>query len=89
MHSSDLKYVALTEIDDKILDENLGRQVVNQKCNKCHTLERVYRTFKSEDGWTSTVNRMASLDAPNISSFDIKQSIHFLINRQKVKMKVN
>jgi hypothetical protein len=26
---------------------------------------------------------MASLDAPNISSFDIKQSIHFLLNRQK------
>ena len=83
MHSSDLKYVALTEFDDKILDENLGRQVVNQKCSKCHTLERVYRAFKSEDGWTSTINRMASLDAPNISSFDIKQSIHFLINRQK------
>jgi len=83
MHSSDLKYVALAEFDDKILDENLGRQVVNQKCSKCRTLERVYRAFKSEDGWTSTINRMASLDAPNISSFDIKQSIHFLINRQK------
>ena len=83
MHSSDLKYVALAEFDDKILDENLGRQVVNQKCRKCHTLERVYRAFKSKDGWTSTINRMASLDAPNISSFDIKQSIHFLINRQK------
>ena len=83
MHSSDLKYVSLAKFDDKILDENLGRQVVIQKCNKCHTLERVYRAFKSEDGWTLTINRMASLDAPNISSFDIKQSIHFLINRQK------
>ena len=84
MHSSDLKYVSLAKFDDKILDENLGRQVVIQKCNKCHTLERVYRAFKSEDGWTLTINRMASLDAPNISSFDIKQSIHFLINRQKL-----
>ena len=85
MHSSDLNYVSLAEFDDKILDKNLGRQVVNQKCGKCHTLERVYRAFKSEAGWTSTINRMASLDAPNISSFDIKQSIHFLINRQKAK----
>jgi cytochrome c5 len=83
MHSSDLKYVSLAEFDVKILDENLGRQVVNQKCNKCHTLERVYRAFKSEEGWTSTINKMASLDAPNISSFDIKQAIHFLTNRQQ------
>ena len=83
MHSSDIKYVALSVSDSRILDENLGRQVVNQKCNKCHTLERVYRAVKSEEGWTSTINRMASLDAPNISSFDIKQSIHFLTNRQK------
>ncbi|MDA3917206.1 MAG: hypothetical protein PF690_09560 [Deltaproteobacteria bacterium] len=84
MHSSDIKYVSLTGSDSKILDENLGRQVVNQRCNKCHTLERVYRAVKSEEGWTSTINRMASLDAPNISSFDIKQSIHFLANRQKM-----
>jgi len=84
IHSSDLKYVSLAEFDEKILDQNLGQQVVNQKCSKCHTLERVYRAFKSEDGWTSTINRMASLDAPNISSFDIKQAIHFLIIRQKL-----
>jgi cytochrome c5 len=82
LHSSDIKYVSLAEFDNKILDKNLGRQVVNQRCNKCHSLERVYRAFKSEDGWTSTINSMASLDAPNISSFDIKQSIYFLINRQ-------
>ena len=83
MHASDLKYVSLSELDDKILDENLGRQVVNQKCIKCHTLERVYRASKSDEGWVLTINRMASLDTPYISPFDIKQSIHFLINRQK------
>ena len=82
MHSSDLNYVSLAEFDDRILDENLGQQIVNQKCSKCHTLERVYRVFKSENGWTLTINRMASLDAPNISAFDIKQSIHFLVKRQ-------
>jgi cytochrome c5 len=82
MHASDLKYVSLAELDTQILDKSLGQQVVNQKCNKCHSLERVYRAVKSEDGWTSTINKMASLDAPNISSFDIKQSIYFLTNRQ-------
>jgi len=84
LHSSDLKYVSLAEFDTQILDKALGQQVVNQKCNKCHSLERVYRAVKSEDGWTSTINKMASLDAPNISSFDIKQAIHFLTNRQHI-----
>lgn len=83
MHSKNIKYISIGEFDDKILDIKLGRQVISMKCNKCHTLERVYRAVKSEDGWTSTVNRMAELAAPNISSFDIKQSIHFLVERQK------
>lgn len=86
LHSSDLKYVSLTEFDTQILDKTLGQQVVNQKCNKCHSLERAYRAVKSEDGWTSTINKMASLDAPNISSFDIKQAIFFLANRQTVQI---
>lgn len=83
IHASDLKYVALSAADSPILDETLGRQVVNQRCNKCHTLERVFRSFKSEEGWAATINRMAELDAPNISSFDIKQAIHFLTSRQE------
>ncbi len=83
LHSSDIKYVSIAEFDTKILDDKLGQQVVNLKCNKCHTLERVYRAFKSQDGWTTTINRMASLAAPNISSFDVKQSIHFLVTRQE------
>ncbi|HKK00146.1 MAG TPA: hypothetical protein VJ959_14595 [Desulfotignum sp.] len=83
MHASDLKYVALTAADSPILDETLGRQVVNQRCSKCHTLERVFRSVKTQAGWAATINRMAALDAPNISSFDIKQAIHFLTRRQK------
>lgn len=83
MHASDLKYVALSAADTPILDETLGRQVVNQRCSKCHTLERVFRSVKSEAGWAATINRMAVLDAPNISSFDIKQAIHFLTQRRK------
>ncbi|MDT8380520.1 MAG: hypothetical protein RQ739_16690 [Desulfotignum sp.] len=83
MHASDLKYVALTAADIPVLDDTLGRQVVNQRCSKCHTLERVFRSVKTEAGWAETINRMAALDAPNISTFDIKQAIHFLTQRQK------
>lgn len=81
LHSKDIKYVSLTEFDSAVLDENLGRQVIHRRCNKCHSLERVYRAFKSEEGWTATINRMVERD-PSISNFDIKQAIYFLANRQ-------
>ncbi len=83
LHRSDIRYTAITDFDTGVLDEDLGRLVVNEKCGKCHTLERVFRTFKSEEGWTETINRMALLDAPNIRDFDVKQSIHFLLKLQE------
>jgi cytochrome c2 len=83
LHSSDIRYVSLTDYDETVLDKGLGRQVVYRKCNKCHTLERVFRSVKSRKEWTDTVNRMARLGAPNISSFDVKQTIFFLLGRQK------
>ena len=46
-------------------------------------MERVYRSFKSMEGWTKTVNRMAVIDTPNIRGFDVKQIIFFLIKQQE------
>jgi hypothetical protein len=83
LYRSDIRYTAISDLDAVVLDEDLGRRVVNEKCGKCHTMERVFRTFKSQEGWTKTVNRMALLDAPNIRDFDVKQSIHFLLKQQE------
>ena len=85
LHKSDLRYIALSELDTSVLDVSLGRLILNKKCGKCHTLERVFRSFKSEKGWEKTINRMATLDAPNIRDFDIKQIIHFLVEQQKTR----
>ena len=83
LHRTDIKYIAIVESDRVVLDENIGRFLANRKCGKCHTLERVYRSFKSMEGWTKTVNRMAVIDAPNIRGFDVKQIIYFLIKQQE------
>ena len=83
LHSSDIRYISLTEFDEDVLDENIGRAVLQKKCGKCHTLERVYRSYKSEEGWTRTINEMAVLDAPNIRDFDVKQIIFFLLKQQE------
>lgn len=83
LHRTDIKYIAIVESDKVVLDENTGRFFTNRKCGKCHTLERVYRSFKSMEGWTKTVNRMAVIDTPNIRGFDVKQIIYFLIKQQE------
>jgi len=56
---------------------------VTRKCSKCHSLERVYRAFKSDESWAKTINKMALLDSPNITSFDVKQVLNFLRAQQK------
>ena len=83
LHRSDIKYISLSDADAVILDETVGKTLVNTKCGKCHSLEKVYKNFKSESAWTKTVNRMAVLDEPNIRDFDAKQMIHFLVAFQE------
>jgi len=85
LHHSDLTYTTLSSHDSDVLDAALGKDIMNKKCSKCHSLERVYRAFKSEEGWTTTVNKMALLDSPNISSFDIKQLLYYLKIQQETR----
>ncbi len=35
-----------------------GQTLVNTRCNKCHTLDRITSAHKTADEWTVTVNRM-------------------------------
>lgn len=83
LHKKDLTYTTLSAHDNDVLDLELGKAIMNRKCSKCHSLERVYRAFKSEKGWTGTINKMAAMDTPNISTFDIKQILHYLTTQQK------
>ncbi len=44
----------------------LGGQLLEQRCQKCHDLDRVYdqKGKKSEELWTSTMDRMVKLEPP-------------------------
>jgi mono/diheme cytochrome c family protein len=44
----------------------LGSQLLEQRCQKCHDLDRVYdqKGKKSKDLWTATVDRMVKLEPP-------------------------
>lgn len=83
LHRSNLTYTTLSALDNDVLDADLGKSIVTRKCSKCHSLERVYRAFKSDESWAKTINKMALLDSPNITSFDVKQVLNYLRVQQK------
>ncbi len=89
LHRSNLTYTTLSAQDNDVLNMELGKAIMNKKCSKCHSLERVYRAYKSDDGWAGTVNKMALLDSPNITTFDVKQVLNYLIEQQKERQAKN
>jgi ferredoxin-NADP reductase/mono/diheme cytochrome c family protein len=41
----------------------VARALVDQRCNRCHTLDRVYKTIQNPGQWRETVNRMVEYAA--------------------------
>ncbi|MCW5203499.1 hypothetical protein VU11_03220 [Desulfobulbus sp. US2] len=83
LHRSDFKYAVLSDVDDEILNVEIGQKITNRKCSKCHSLERVYQSYKSDIAWTHTIHKMAELDYPNITNFDVKQIVGYLVQQQQ------
>ena len=83
LHRSDYKYAVLSDVDDEILNVEIGQKITNRKCSKCHSLERVYQSYKSDIAWSHTINKMAELDYPNITNFDMKQIVGYLVQQQQ------
>jgi cytochrome c2 len=83
LYKGEVREVTISSMDKETINVDIGRQLVVKKCAKCHTLERIFRSFKDEDGWTRTVNRMALIDTPNIRDYDAKQIIFFLLRQQE------
>ncbi|MCI5140756.1 MAG: hypothetical protein D3909_03310 [Candidatus Electrothrix sp. ATG1] len=83
LHRSDYKYAVLSDVDDDILNVEIGQKITNRKCSKCHSLERVYQSYKSDIAWTQTITKMAELDYPNITNFDVKQIVGYLVQQQE------
>jgi mono/diheme cytochrome c family protein len=88
IHESDIAQLTLSEKDAKMLDEQKGQKLVAQKCGKCHSLERIFKALKDDQGWTETVTRMVAFDQPNISEEQGKQILNYLISQQKRREKL-
>jgi ferredoxin-NADP reductase/mono/diheme cytochrome c family protein len=49
--------------------QEVGRALVEQRCGRCHNLDRVYKTVQSPDDWRATVARMADYAAGSSGEF--------------------
>jgi ferredoxin-NADP reductase len=59
----------------------VARALVDQRCSKCHNLDRVYKEAQTPDQWRETVNRMVGYAADSTGGFqpgEDRQIIEYL-----------
>jgi cytochrome c5 len=78
------KYISSINPAAGYLDIDVGRELVIQKCNKCHDLTRVFTMVKTPEGWQETVNRMQERDPTWMAADQLEQIVYFLSERQNI-----
>ncbi|HXI71594.1 MAG TPA: photosystem P840 reaction-center cytochrome c-551 [Verrucomicrobiae bacterium] len=80
IRNSNIHNVSLEEINltNATMDLTQAAATMQERCSKCHNLERVVSARKDARGWLSTVNRMRQLPASGISAEDVKTIVLFL-----------
>lgn len=84
VRASGKPYVSLQFFDRSRLSSDVGRGLLEQRCQKCHALERIFTAVKTEDEWTKTVNTMMLRD-PAIKEDEAAQIIFYLSTGRAVK----
>ncbi len=78
------KYISRIDPSAAYLDIDVGRELVIQKCNKCHDLTRVFTMVKTPESWQETVNRMQERDPTWLAPDQVEQIVYFLSERQNI-----
>ena len=84
LRSLNPRYISLQFFDRSKFSAEVGRGLLEAKCQKCHTLERVFLAVKTEAEWEKTVNTMVTRD-PSIRDDEAAQIIYYLASARSVK----
>jgi Photosystem P840 reaction-centre cytochrome c-551 len=84
IRNTNIRSVSLEEINltNAAIDLTQAAATMQERCSKCHDLERVVSACKDARGWLSTVNRMRQLPASGISEEDVKTIVLFLASQK-------
>ena len=84
IRNTNIRSVSLEEINltNAAIDFTQAAATMQERCSKCHDLERVVSARKDARGWLATVNRMRQLPASGISEEDVKTIVLFLASQK-------
>ncbi len=66
------------------IDVAATQNLMEQRCAKCHTLERVLNTQTDSAGWKDIVNRMRNLPGSGITNQEAKDILAYLVDTLSV-----
>jgi ferredoxin-NADP reductase len=86
-HRARMQTVSLTSIDlpPAAIDLNMAARRMEERCSKCHNLDRIVGAHKDARGWLTTVNRMRALPDSGISADDARIIISYLASQMRPK----
>lgn len=67
-------------IDGAKMDIQLGMRIILEKCHKCHTVERVFTSKKTQAEWVQTIGLMRSFDPNLLNDREARQVNYYLSN---------
>jgi ferredoxin-NADP reductase/cytochrome c2 len=68
-----------TNTSSQPIDLRASETLMQKKCARCHTLDRVIGARKDAAGWSATVNRMRALPGSHISEEDATTILTYLV----------
>ena len=79
-HRARMQTVSLAAIDlpPSAIDIDLAAATMEQRCSKCHNLDRIVGARKDVRGWQTTVSRMSALPHSGISKEDSRIIVSYL-----------
>jgi ferredoxin-NADP reductase/mono/diheme cytochrome c family protein len=86
-HQARMQTVSLASIDlpPAAIDLNMAAKRMEDRCSKCHNLDRIAGAHKDARGWRTTVNRMRALPDSGISAEDSRIIISYLASQMGPK----
>jgi ferredoxin-NADP reductase len=86
-HRARMQTVSLASIDlpPAAIDVSLAAKRMEERCSKCHNLDRIAGARKDARGWLTTVNRMRALPDSGISAQDARIIISYLASQMGPK----
>jgi glycine betaine catabolism B len=65
------------------VDLNQASDLMQRRCSKCHTLDRVVGARKDARGWLKTVNRMRLMPSAGISDSEAQAIVSYLVSQNQ------